>query len=273
MTIFSVDPARCEKDDLCLTVCPLRIIRAGADGYPAVTPEREAYCIACGHCAAICPRGAITLRDTPGAALTPLDKTLAVSFEAASQLLKARRSVRHFKPEPLSRAQIVEVLDVTRWAPTGTNTQSLKWTVIDGFSRVRELAGLVVDWMRGVAAADPAMGKRLNLPGVIRAFEEGKDPVCRGAPHVVAVHAGRESVTPAEDAVIGLTYLELAAFARGYGTCWAGFVALGGKSHKPILDFLGIPPEEKLYGAVMLGRPRYRFARLPERKPASVAWR
>lgn len=272
MAIFSVDTARCDKDGLCQTICPVRIIRAGEDGYPAITPEREAYCIACGHCAAVCPRGAVSLRGTPSDALTPIDRGLKVDFPAAAQLLKARRSVRHFKPELLSRSEILEILEVCRWAPTGTNTQSLRWTVVDGFARVRELAALVVDWMRAVAEHDPVLAKRMNLPGIIRAFDEGKDPVCRGAPHLVAVRAGSASLTPAEDAVIGLTYLEIAAAARGWGTCWAGFVALGGRQHRPVLEALGVGPDETLHGAVMLGRPRYRFARLPERKPLDLTW-
>ena len=51
------------------------------------------------------------------------------------ELIKAvttRRSIRAFKPKPVSRKVILEVLDIARWAPSGMNLQPWEFTIVIG---------------------------------------------------------------------------------------------------------------------------------------------
>lgn len=77
---------------------------------------------------------------------------------------------------------------------------------------------------------------------------------------------------PSVDCTIGLTTLSIAAFAHGLGCCWAGLL-MATAEHPCVATLLDLPPPNKLYGALMLGHPRYAPKRLPPRNPAHIAWR
>ncbi len=46
--------------------------------------------------------------------------------------IKSRRSVRAYKPDPVPKEVLTELLEVARWAPSGTNTQSWEFFVLTG---------------------------------------------------------------------------------------------------------------------------------------------
>ena len=54
-----------------------------------------------------------------------------------SELLKTRISTRAFLDKPVSEAQIMEILDIARWAPSGGNLQPWRVHVVMGAARVR----------------------------------------------------------------------------------------------------------------------------------------
>jgi nitroreductase len=56
---------------------------------------------------------------------------------AFDELLRARRSVRHFKPDPVPRALVEEILEAASRAPSGTNIQPWKLHVVSGEVRHR----------------------------------------------------------------------------------------------------------------------------------------
>jgi len=45
-------------------------------------------------------------------------------------LVKGRRSIRQFKPDPVSDEDIQKILETARWAPSGANTQPWEFIVI-----------------------------------------------------------------------------------------------------------------------------------------------
>ncbi len=48
------------------------------------------------------------------------------------EAIKSRRSVRAYKPDPVSEEVLTELLEVARWAPSGTNTQPWEFFVLTG---------------------------------------------------------------------------------------------------------------------------------------------
>jgi len=48
------------------------------------------------------------------------------------EAIKSRRSVRAYKPDPVPKEILTELLEVARWAPSGTNTQSWEFFVLTG---------------------------------------------------------------------------------------------------------------------------------------------
>ena len=75
------------------------------------------------------------------------------------------------------------------------------------------------------------------------------------------------------DLTIALSYLELAATTVNLGTCWAGLLqgALLGSSE--LKDALEIPADHPHHFPMMLGYPKAKYFRLPERKASKVTFR
>jgi nitroreductase len=104
----------------------------------------------------------------------------------------------------------------------------------------------------------------------IEQWEKGLDPILRNAPHLVIIHAPDDWIWSSADSVIALTQFELAAVARGIGTCWAGFLMRAANGHPPVREALGIPADHSVFGALMFGFPRYRYHRIPARQGARI---
>jgi len=256
---ITVNRELCIQDGACIAVCPFETIRTGKDGFPEENPEKS--CILCGHCAAVCSCGALSHAGLPPEPFLPMPQNLP-SPEAIDNLLVSRRSVREFEPEPVGRQTLERLLDLGRRAPTASNSQQLHWIVVQGKEKVRALSEEAVRWMR---VADYAADR-------MEAWDRGYDFVMRGAPTAVMVFTPDDYLWGRQDCAIALTFMELAAEARGIGVCWAGFLVRIAREHAPLRELLAVPPNYVVHGALMLGRPKYRYHSVPPRNPLNVQW-
>jgi len=272
MPLFTIDEKACTRCGICVLACPLKLFVPDDSGLPSPRQGKEDACIACGHCAAACPADAIALAAMPSG-FAPIERGRLPAFEEAAHFMRSRRSVRAYKEESLPREVIAEVLDVTRWAPTGHNTQDVEWLVLDGRAAVVRLGEAVIAWAREAVAGNHPMAGPLHLDGIVRAWDNGKDIVFRGAPHLVLAHTGPAAVSGAMDGVIAAAWAELAAHARGLGACWAGYLLMTLAAHPLLARELGLPEERIVRAGLMLGRPRFRYSRIPPRKPLRIAYR
>jgi len=86
MKTISVDLEKCNRDGICVMACPTNVIEIGSsDEVPHVTPDFEAYCLDCGHCAAVCPTGAFSLSWLKSGQCPPVLRELAPSTEQTEQ--------------------------------------------------------------------------------------------------------------------------------------------------------------------------------------------
>ncbi len=266
MALITIDHDKCKRDGICISECPFSLIRENKEnGFPEIRAAAERMCIHCGHCLAVCPHQALTFDGVGPADCLPVDKELALDPARIELFLKSRRSIRTYKDKPVDHATLERLLDTARWAPSAKNSQSAHWLMVEDPAEVRRLAGMVVDWFR----------ENNYFPGVVKAWKEGRDMVLRGAPHVAIAHARTDGslLKPTEDCAIAISYLELAAHAHGVGACWAGFLANGANDYPPLVDALGLPADHKVFGALMLGYPKFRYRRIPQREPLKVEWR
>jgi nitroreductase/NAD-dependent dihydropyrimidine dehydrogenase PreA subunit len=272
MPLFTVDNKKCKRDGICVAECPPQIIvMPNKKDFPMQLPGAEEYCINCGHCVAVCPYGALTLSSMPFDDCPTINEEFLPQAGAVRELLKARRSIRQYKKKPISNKILAELIDTARFAPTGGNQQQVHWMVFEKTTDVQRLAGLVVDFMKLMlpAVTDEAMASRMRR--IPDAWNAGRDRIMRGAPHLVLAHAPAD-LSPT-DCVIALTYLELYAYAKGLGTCWAGYFMTAADMHKPLIEALGLPAGHRCFGAIMLGYPKYRYVRIPKRNPPLITWR
>lgn len=272
MPTITIDTVRCTSCGTCIAVCPLRVLHFDADNMPVYIPGGDDRCIICGHCEAVCPSEALDLADQRLQPDHYSDGGFPVAKELLATQVRMRRSIRQFNEQPVPRSSIEELLEVVRFAPTGTNSQQLHWLIIYNRQELLRLTGFVVDWMRHLIATDHPLTTRFNLAGMIKAFEKGNDPICRNAPHLVLVHADASRPVNQVDGIIALTQFDLLAPSFGIGCCWGGFFQYACEGWPPLRDALGLPASHRTIYAMMIGTPVLRFQRPPKRNHAAISW-
>ena len=114
------------------------------------------------------------------------------------QQMVSRRSVRRYKPDPVPRELLDQVILAGTYAASGKGRQ----------------AGLIV------AVTDRKLRDRLSeMNRQIGGWEEGFDPFY-GAPVVLAVLAEKAWPTHVYDGSLVMGNLMLAAHSLGLGSCW-----------------------------------------------------
>ena len=270
-TIF-VDQDLCTRCGICTIVCPMKIIgHVDENTLPLVADTKAPMCIRCGHCEVSCPPQAVTLDFLP-------DEKVSIPAGAGSLLpydlsvyLKKRRSVRHYTPEPVDKDTIQKILDVARYAASGSNGQPVRWLVVHDPEEVQKLAGMTIAWMKTLLNSDHPMSG--YVPSLIAAWERGFDPVCRGAPHLVIAHIPESNPIASVDAIIALTHFDITAPAYGVGTCWAGFLSMAAAAYEPLQKILDLPSRRRYAYSLMFGYPRYKTYGIPRRNPLEITWR
>lgn len=269
MDLFSVDQEKCVNCGVCAAVCPNEVIVMGNEG-----PQGRAsgHCISCGQCVAACPVAAFDNVRTPLANQVALENPEKLDPQTAAQFLRSRRSIRCYKEGQVPQEQLLQLLDVARFAPTGANTQGLSYIVISDEEKLTKIVEATICWME--EEVQKGSGWSGYFTGIVSKFREtGKDSILRGAPHLILAVAGKEFPMGKENAHFSLAYAELLAPTLGLGTCWAGFLQICAfNGYTPLLALLDIPAEKTLAGALMAGYPKYTYHRLVEREPLQVSW-
>ena len=117
------------------------------------------------------------------------------------------------------------------------------------------------------------MAESVGFIRVVKAWESGEERICRGALHVIIAHGDETWAFGAEDCALALDYLELFAPTLGLGTCWGGYLYTAINQYPPLFETLGLPADHHVYGAMMVGYPKFKYQRLPRRNPPRVTWR
>lgn len=274
MGLLSIDETKCKKDGICVGECPLAIIHLkDKESLPELVPGGDQACLLCGHCVAICPHGALSHKKIPIEACQPINKAMVINEDQAVQFLRSRRSVRFFKDKPIEKEKIQRLIEIARYAPTGSNSQLVEWTVFTDKDKIRKIAGLTVDGMKYMMENDPGASKLPYIPLIIAAWDMGLDVVLRDAPALIIASAPASAISGMVDVSLALSYLELAAQKMDIGTCWAGLVHGGLLSWEPLKEAVGLPKGHVNHYAMMLGYAKPKYFRMPERKTPTIHWK
>lgn len=276
MPLITVDEQKCKKDGICVSECPFLLLgQKDPESIPAAVPNAEKLCLRCGHCVAVCPHGALSLTGMDEADYPFIQKDLKIGPEQAEQFLRSRRSIRLYQNKSAPREVLQKLIELARYAPTAHNDQEVRWLVVEDKEEVKRAAGLVVDWMRQVMAADPETAKRSHFDMIVGAWDFGMDVITRNAPHLVLNCAPKKSAFSGMypmDCAMAMAYLELAATVYGMGSCWNGMLLFAAANSPALQEALAIPQDHKLHGALMLGYPKYKYTRLAGRKQPPITW-
>ncbi|MCM2286410.1 MAG: nitroreductase family protein [Desulfobacula sp.] len=271
MNLFHIDTEKCNKDGICAVECPAHIIEMTGDG-PVPATGAEEFCIACGHCVAVCPQGALTLSILAPQDCLDMDKDLVLDERQTEHFLRSRRSIRRYKDRPVPRDLFEKALTIACCAPSGSNRQPVKWLVVDKKEDVHTIGGHVINWMRYLLHKSPETAKALKMDALVEAWDKGSDRICRDAPQLVFAHASNEFGSASADCHTALAYLELALTGFGLGSCWAGYVNYAAGQWPDLKKMLALPETHTCHGALMVGFPKFHYLRAPRRNAPDIRY-
>ncbi|MGQ9750861.1 nitroreductase family protein [Desulfosoma sp.] len=272
MALIRVDQEKCHRDGTCARVCPVGILALDAQKGPTVRRGMASLCIGCGHCVAACPHGALDHVRAPQAAQRPLERFPVVDPETALLFLRARRSIRCYRPEPVPQPVLEKLLQAARYAPSGHNSQGLSFTVVASPEAMDAVRRLVVQWMRRLVDSGSPLAAQWHMQGIVHAHDKGQDPILRNAPHLIVASAPQSHQAARVTSFLALEYVELYATSLGLGTCWAGYVQTCAMDQPDLGRLLELPEDHRITGCLMAGFPDVTYHRLPERNPLQVRW-
>ena len=292
---IKIETERCKKDGLCAKVCPKSIF---VQRKKLVIPElmNEEGCIACGQCVAICRQNAISHSEFSSTTIRAIQFEQMPTTEQVMTLLKTRRSIRAFRDKPLPNDTIERIIDGARFAPSGHNSQSTEFLVVQDRDLLNQVSAIAIEYLKFevnrfanplfrtlalLADREMAESGLHEIPGfkrMIQMFESGTDPILHGAPVLLAFHARRTIGFADINAQLALQNASIVAHSLGIGHFYTGWVVSPCRApmarawNRRIPSLIGIPPGNTLHGALALGYPIPRFKNMIERKPPRIGW-
>ena len=182
------------------------------------------------------------------------------------EAIRARRTIKEYRPDPVPRRLIETILDAAAWAPNHHLTQPWRFMVLEGAARLplaelrralkrRELRekGLPADQVEAEAAE--AGAKLLRAPVLI----------------VVACQQIGDAIRREEDysaTAAAIQNMLLAATELGLGTFWtSGPIAAAPETNA----LFGLAPSDRVVGIIHLGFPA-ESPTVPNRPPPPARW-
>jgi len=161
--------------------------------------------------------------------------------------LKARRTVRTFKPDPIPQEVLDGVFEAAMWAPSHANAQPWDLVTVGPQARSRLLAIFQAKAEELLADPDLPAPKRANLTALKEDFG--------GAPFMVAVisrppTSDLEKVENPLGAAAAVQNMALAAWDVGVGAVW---LSLG--VAPPARKILGVEEEATVVALLAMGYP------------------
>ena len=139
--------------------------------------------------------------------------------------IKNRRSVRSYKPDPIPRKEILEVIKAAQFAPTGMNTKAWEFYIINN-KEIKE--------------------KISTLLG---------QPFLKEAPVlIIPVIDPKKSITPTQDLSLAAQNIFLQATSFGLGTVWKNIRYES--DVETIRELLSIPEHFMIINAIPIGYPK-----------------
>jgi len=285
--MIRIDSKRCINCGRCAEDCNSGVFRITA-GHPAVAHEDR--CNYCSHCLAVCPAAAIVHQGLDGVQPPRVRKGL-LQAPAYREIVMSRRSVRRYKPDPVPREVVQQILDLARYSPTASNAQNVHFTVVSRRSLLDEVSGRLFTFgdrvyrfytqgpvqrlrrlARGLEAVKSLDRYTENWPYYREQVEKGTDLLFHHAPVLLLLHAPKGQGLSRDNCLIAAANIDNYAHALGLGACFIGLLVTAMQMDRSLPKKFGIPPAHRVYAALTLGYPAFPHPYHPVRKGPAVQW-
>ena len=172
----------------------------------------------------------------------------------ALEAIYTRRSTRNYKPNAVEKEKLTKILEAARQAPSGGNSQTNHFLVIQNREVLDKLIALTEAGFRKMEADETTYP---SLRHAIEASKKGGYVFCYNAPLLIAVANRKDYGNNIADCACALENMMVAANALDLGSCYINQLRWLNED-EALVDYLrslGMKESERVYGAVIIGYP------------------
>jgi 5,6-dimethylbenzimidazole synthase len=192
-----------------------------------------------------------------------------MDYNSLLDLVKKRRSIRRFKPDPIPDEEIEKIIEVACWAPSGFNMQPWEFVII----KKPELKNKIVDYIGDIRpltknmeqTREKWMGKPWRMKGLTEKNMDyttapvyiillGDARTNVGLPMFIRQDDNCRQMIYYSGLANAFMYMHLAAATLGIGTQWVSITHTG-YVQSMIKQLLGIPSELEIFDMIAMGYP------------------
>jgi nitroreductase len=194
-----------------------------------------------------------------------------MDYDTFLDLVKHRRTIRRFRPDPVPDEYVDKIIEAAQWAPSGFNMQPWDFVVV----RDKKLKDTIVQWVRDyhklIMKTESARETWQQVPRRPTHNQEmdyhiapvfilvlGDTRTNKGLPTAMRYDGERLRTIFISSLANAYLYMSLAATTLGLANEWVSSVATA-YPHCLTKDLLGIPPEYEIYDMMALGYPAYKL--------------
>lgn len=174
----------------------------------------------------------------------------------AIQLLTQRRSVRKYKDQNVSKELIQEIVQLSRFAPSWSNYQIVRYNIIDNKALIEDIANNCV---RGFVYNTKTLTRAKGV--VVLSYVTGKSGSLQDKVKPENADTDNGSAWECFDAGIACQQFCLSAYAKGIATCILGVI-----NNEAIAEKIGLPENEKVAALIVYGYEDGEHHEAPARK-------
>ena len=194
-----------------------------------------------------------------------------MDYDSFLQLVKKRRSIRRFKPDPIPDEYVDNIVEAARWAPSGANSQPWEFVIVKDRATKDRIVGIIreagaVTFKIGQTRAPDDRHPADNAP-------PPEHPGYQDAPVFIisfgdrrvdatfpfSVYLQNAEKTHASGMASAFLYMHLAAASLGLASQWVT-ASSNTLPQALIKELLGVPREYVLYDMMAVGYGAYQAA-------------
>ena len=164
-----------------------------------------------------------------------------MDYEGFIEIVRSRRSIRSYKPDPVDDGLIEKIVEAGKWAPSGNNTQPLEIVAVKEKALVEQIEELTRQ------NCEPKLGQHFGAPAMLVVLGDPRlcDAYPKGLVREEILHASLSAAI--ENMLLAATVVGLG------GSVWK---TVSPSAAVKIKELLGIPMFYILKALLPLGYPK-----------------
>ena len=170
-----------------------------------------------------------------------------MNYDSFLELVKSRRSIRKFKPDPIPDSAIDKIIETARYAPSGANTQPWEFLVIKKQELKDGIMQIINEMRPSHSSSDTS-----KAPVFIMLL--GDERARTGLPGKAGQDDRKWQSVLTSSLASAFLYMHLAAASLGLASQWQSGVERPDARQK-LAKLLGLPDELHIYDMMVVGYP------------------